>query len=275
MLCLEGQPVMNLPPMSASALNEQDQTGPVKGSPGETGQVASPELAAGEEEKPSREAKAQTPAEPVASPALPAPTEELPPLLAMTGLGDQPLPLVAKAEEIKEPVAAPRVLVHATPVEPGQEKPPQEAPARADAAPAQVSKQVTAKQAAKQATPASRPHIPEKQAGQTPAGPASVPSKPGEKAPPSGPGVTVSLDGYYLQPASFRHLKLAQLEMQRWVKRGYRCRLEHIDLGARGKWHRVILGPYKTRAAVLKLGKLFKKDGLITEYLVVYKKDSQ
>ena len=99
-LRLEGQPVMNPPPMSASALKELEKTGPVTSPIGETGQTALPESAKDSEDKPplslapgpamqkpSQEAKAQTPAQPVAPPVSAVPVEKFPPLFAMAGIG--------------------------------------------------------------------------------------------------------------------------------------------------------------------------------------------
>ena len=52
---------------------------------------------------------------------------------------------------------------------------------------------------------------------------------------------------HYVQVASFRAKSLAQKSQARWQRMGYRCSFSPIDLGSRGKWYRVLLGPYPSR----------------------------
>lgn len=337
-LSLEGQPVVNLPPLDESILRQLAETEPLERPADETEQAGPPELVRNADEKPStllapgreieqpaQKAKAQAPAEPVSpeietraqapappvasvpepkaqapsppaspveeaqppatqsgpkapTPAPSVPAERFLPVLAMAGQAAQPPPLVGEARDTQEPAAQPQILASPEPAEPARRRPPEEAPARADVASSEIPEQKTTTEAAGQTTPAIRPRIQEREPEKNSPSLASVSPRPGEGQAPlrvktrkSKKAKRFSWAGYYLQTASFRHFDLAQLEMKRFVNSGYSCRLEHMDLGARGKWYRVMVGPYKSKASVVKLGRLLKKEGVVKEYLVVRK----
>jgi len=59
--------------------------------------------------------------------------------------------------------------------------------------------------------------------------------------------------------------------MSRWIKKGFPCHLEYINLGAWGKWYRVLLGPYPQKAQAEELGRRLKKEGALKEYLLMHK----
>lgn len=77
--------------------------------------------------------------------------------------------------------------------------------------------------------------------------------------------------GPYLQIASFRNLNDALSARRVWQRKGADCLLEHLDLGSRGKWYRVLLGPFVSYEKARNKGRALQKNGEIKTFMVVEK----
>ncbi len=134
--------------------------------------------------------------------------------------------------------AAPDTAPGESAVQKAEEKPatePQPAPPVPERIRTEIAPEKTGQQKAaepqKKAEPAAAP------VQNTPAKPAAPDKKPAPK-----PGAfSVHVFSFKTQPA-------AQNEIERMNKRGLQAYLETVDLGAKGIWHRVKVGPYATRA---------------------------
>ena len=75
----------------------------------------------------------------------------------------------------------------------------------------------------------------------------------------------------YLQIASFRSLTDALSARRVWQRKGADCFLEHLDLGSRGKWYRILLGPFTSYEKARDQGRKLQKRGEIKTFMVVEK----
>ena len=92
-----------------------------------------------------------------------------------------------------------------------------------------------------------------------------------EASQPAPPQTASGVYGWYVQTASYRTLDLAQQESAQWKRRGWTCQMEHLDMGANGKWYRVMLGPYASRKEAKQAGRDLVEEGFIREFLIQHK----
>lgn len=88
-------------------------------------------------------------------------------------------------------------------------------------------------------------------AAPAPAKPAPAPTvaaKPAPAAEPTAVAKTVTTGAYVVQVASFPLLSDAQALKERLAKKGYSAYTQEADLGAKGVWHRVYVGPFDDSA---------------------------
>ena len=74
--------------------------------------------------------------------------------------------------------------------------------------------------------------------------------------------------GWYIQTASYRGLPGAKKEAAAWRGAGQTCRLLSQNLGARGRWHRVLLGPFASQSAARKAAAQLRAQGKLKEHRV-------
>ena len=74
---------------------------------------------------------------------------------------------------------------------------------------------------------------------------------------------------HYVQVASFRAESLAKKSLANWRRLGYQCRYTPMDLGRRGKWYRVLLGPYPSRNKASHVALDLRRKRLIKSYRLV------
>lgn len=93
---------------------------------------------------------------------------------------------------------------------------------------------------------------------------ASVPPKPVRS---SAPAAAVASGQFIVQAASFKNQADANKLREKLVAKGFPAFVESADLGAKGVWHRVMLGPYVDRAvagnAVDQLSAAEKLSGIV------------
>ncbi len=104
-------------------------------------------------------------------------------------------------------------------------------------------------------------------ANASPVSPAAAPAPTASRPAPR----EVAGTGYFLQVASFQSLEVVKRLKEEWTRRGYRSHLEHLDMGNKGKWYRVLLGPYRERREVVELARRLREQGVLSDYLVVQK----
>lgn len=103
---------------------------------------------------------------------------------------------------------------------------------------------------ATEAAPAPAP-TPAPAAAPAPAKPAPAPTvapKPAPAAEPAAVAKTAATGAYVVQVASFPQLTDAQALKERLAKKGYSAYTQEADLGAKGVWHRVYVGPFDDSA---------------------------
>ena len=89
-----------------------------------------------------------------------------------------------------------------------------------------------------------------------------------EKAAPAKPE-PARASGHYVQVASFRAKALAIKSREYWRRRGFNCHFTLMDLGRRGKWYRVLLGPYPSRNKASHVALELRRKKAITSYRLV------
>jgi hypothetical protein len=75
--------------------------------------------------------------------------------------------------------------------------------------------------------------------------------------------------GYTLHLSSFRDRDRATKEARRLRQKGVRARVAAVDLGRKGRWHRVLAEGYDSRAAARKRGERLKNAGSIGSFRVI------
>lgn len=93
----------------------------------------------------------------------------------------------------------------------------------------------------------------------------STESAPQAPAVPSAPQAKVeALGGYMVQVASFPQLPDANKVRDQLVKKGYEVVIQQADLGSRGVWSRVMVGPYPSKeAAAAAVARLLAEERLV------------
>lgn len=76
----------------------------------------------------------------------------------------------------------------------------------------------------------------------------AVATKPAPAAEPTAVAKTATTGAYVVQVASFPQLSDAQALKERLAKKGYNAYTQDADLGAKGVWHRVYVGPFDDSA---------------------------
>lgn len=76
--------------------------------------------------------------------------------------------------------------------------------------------------------------------------------KPGRRAKARAPRPPAAGSGYAIQVASVRKFDEALRIVRKLRRAGFRAYIRNVDLGARGKWHRVRVGRYRDRAEARK-----------------------
>lgn len=74
--------------------------------------------------------------------------------------------------------------------------------------------------------------------------------------------------GYQLQASSFRNETEAQAFANALRKRGHKAHVERADLGERGVWYRVRIGPFRSRAEARTYRAQFEQKEHLVPYLV-------
>lgn len=70
---------------------------------------------------------------------------------------------------------------------------------------------------------------------------------------------------YTLHLSSYRNLNLAQKQLAQLKAKGVKARIQRVDLPGKGRWHRILVGNYQTKAAAKAAGeKLSQKAGLVS-----------
>ena len=91
---------------------------------------------------------------------------------------------------------------------------------------------------------------------------ASTPSAEGELAPPGSDG------GYQIQVASFKDMTDADAFVQDLRKRGHSAFRQPAYVPGRGLWHRVRIGPFKTKFAAQTYAQKFEKNERVSPFVV-------
>lgn len=87
-------------------------------------------------------------------------------------------------------------------------------------------------------------------------------------APAPRPKFKLPEKGYFLQVASLRSQDEAGRILKNWNKRGYKGRLELWQSEKLGQWHRVLLGPYLTKADAVREASRLKQRGFVSDYVL-------
>lgn len=74
--------------------------------------------------------------------------------------------------------------------------------------------------------------------------------------------------GFFLQVASFRKQGEAERILKVWNKRGYKGRLELWESTKLGQWHRVLLGPYLSKAQAMREAARLQGQGFVKDYVL-------
>ncbi len=82
------------------------------------------------------------------------------------------------------------------------------------------------------------------------------------------PKLKLPENGFFLQVASLRKQSEAQRILKEWNKRGYKGRLERWESTKLGSWHRVLLGPYLTKADAVKEADRLIGQGFVKDYVL-------
>ena len=140
---------------------------------------------------------------------------------------------------------------------------PQPAPAPAPRPPAPANKPPPA-QPAPRAKPAPAPATSPKPQFQAKAAAAPAPraaqAAPDQGRPPR---------GWYLQLASNRNPKLAARARRRWTAKGYGAQVWAWRSAKSGLWHRLLLGPYPSKAKARYNGRLLQQAGEIKTFVLI------
>lgn len=84
------------------------------------------------------------------------------------------------------------------------------------------------------------------------------------------PSPAATAAGYYtLHLASHRSPKEAEAQVARLKAKGVSARVQAVDLKQKGRWHRVLLGRFKQRAAAQEQGRKLRQAGSIGEFTVL------
>ena len=91
---------------------------------------------------------------------------------------------------------------------------------------------------------------------------------PAPKPTKAAPKLKLPEKGFFLQVASLRKQSEARRILKEWNKRGYKGRLELWQSSKLGSWHRVLLGPYLTKADAVKEADRLKGQGFVKDYVL-------
>lgn len=78
-----------------------------------------------------------------------------------------------------------------------------------------------------------------------------------------------SAKGYTLHLASYQKQAGAKEEVAKLAKQGVQARMETVDISGKGRWHRVLVGSFKTKDQARTQGQRLAKSGSINSFRVM------
>lgn len=97
----------------------------------------------------------------------------------------------------------------------------------------------------------------------------SAPKSQAKSKPASQAEKTSSAKGYTLHLASYQKQAGAKEEVAKLAKQGVQARIESVDLGAKGRWHRVLVGNFSSKDQARSQGQRLAKAGSIASFRVM------